>query len=195
MQHNGLPAERYVPLADLERSAVDRVLAALRAAAIAAYVAPTASGDRCRLWVDETATSTARDVLTGDADKTNNDRTAGERGEVDDEAWAEIVAAFHSSPDGPPRSFAVTQGASPPVDEHFEPPSPPPLPSGDAISRLAWAALLSGPGYLFVSVLLGWDIPPWLGALAVAIFVGGFVTLIVRMRDDDEPRDDNGAVV
>jgi hypothetical protein len=197
-QHNGLPAERFVPLAELEARAADQVLTALRAARIAAYVVPTESGDRCRLWVDADERSNARDLLTGYSSPRNDDRTAGLTHDalVDDDAWAEIVAAFHASPDGPPtRPTTVAHSESPLVEEHFEPPPPPPLPSGDAISRLAWAGVLGGPGFLFVSVLLGWGIQPFLGALAIGIFIGGFVTLIIRMHDDDEPRDNNGAVI
>jgi hypothetical protein len=197
-QHNGLPAERYVPLADLDARVADRILTALRVAEIAAYVLPTDSGDRCRLWVDADETSNARNLLTGYSSLTRGDRTEGSNHEalVDDDAWAEIVATFHASPDGPlTRPTTVAQSETPVVEEHFEPPPPPPLPRGDAISRLAWTGLLGGPGYLVVSVLLGWGIHPLIGALAIGIFVGGFVTLIVRMRDDDEPRDDNGAVV
>jgi hypothetical protein len=42
--------------------------------------------------------------------------------------------------------------------------------------------------------VLSWQVPGWVAFLAVAAFVGGFVTLVLRMGDD--PRDtDDGAVV
>ena len=132
---------------------------------------------------------------------------------VDDAAWAEIVASFHASPDvaltdrehsgarpidaepntGHPAEPANEQPS--PTEEHFEPPTPPPLPTGDVITRLAWSGVIGGPSYLFLCVVAGWAIQPLVGALALIGFVTGFVTLVARMRDDEAPGDDNGAVV
>jgi hypothetical protein len=45
--------------------------------------------------------------------------------------------------------------------------------------------------------MVGWAIPGWAAFLAVAAFVGGFATLVIRMGDKP-PRDsgpDDGAVV
>jgi len=82
-------------------------------------------------------------------------------------------------------------------DEHYVPPDPPPLPRLDPVSKGAWVALFGGPGYLLVAVLLGWTVPSWAGFCAVAAFIGGFATLVVRMGDrppgDSGP--DDGAVV
>jgi len=82
-------------------------------------------------------------------------------------------------------------------DEHHVPPVPPPLPRLDPVSKGAWVALFGGPGYLLLAVLLGWVVPSWAGFCAVAAFVGGFATLVVRMGDrppgDSGPND--GAVV
>ncbi len=79
-------------------------------------------------------------------------------------------------------------------DEHFVPPPPPPLPKPDAMTRLAWVALLGGPLYLVASVFLAWEVPSWAAFVAVAAFIGGFVALVLRMGDDP-PEDDDGAVV
>jgi hypothetical protein len=82
-------------------------------------------------------------------------------------------------------------------DEHYVPPVPPPLPRLDPMSKGAWVALFGGPGYLLLAVLLGWVVPGWAAFCAVAAFVGGFATLVVRMGDRP-PRDsgpDDGAVV
>lgn len=77
---------------------------------------------------------------------------------------------------------------------HFIPPPPPPLPSADTTTKAAWAALFGGPLYLLIAAVLSWQVPGWVAFLAVAAFVGGFVTLVLRMGDD--PRDpDDGAVV
>ncbi|MFC6886353.1 hypothetical protein [Actinomadura yumaensis] len=77
---------------------------------------------------------------------------------------------------------------------HYVPPPPPPLPSADPLTKGAWIALIGGPVYLLITVILDWDVPGWAAFLAVAAFIGGFVTLVLRMGD--EPRDpDDGAVV
>jgi hypothetical protein len=82
-------------------------------------------------------------------------------------------------------------------DEDFVPPVPPPLPSLDPIAKGAWTALFAGPGYLLIATMAGWLIPAWAAFLAVAAFVGGFATLVIRMGDKP-PRDsgpDDGAVL
>jgi hypothetical protein len=82
-------------------------------------------------------------------------------------------------------------------DGEFHPPVPPPLPSLDPVAKGAWAALFGGPGYLLLATMVGWAIPGWAAFLAVAAFVGGFATLVIRMGDKP-PRDsgpDDGAVI
>jgi hypothetical protein len=79
-------------------------------------------------------------------------------------------------------------------EEHYVPPPPPPLPTADPLTKGAWIALIGGPVYLLITVILDWEVPGWAAFLAVAAFIGGFVTLVLRMGD--EPRDpDDGAVV
>jgi hypothetical protein len=82
-------------------------------------------------------------------------------------------------------------------DEHYVPPPPPPLPRLDPVSKGAWTALFGGPGYLLLAVMLGWTVPGWAAFCAVAAFVGGFATLVVRMGDrpPGDSGSDNGAVV
>jgi hypothetical protein len=102
----------------------------------------------------------------------------------------------------PPQTRIVRPAVPAPLppagdDEHYVPPAPPPLPRLDPVSKGAWVALFGGPGYLLLAVLLGWVVPSWAGFCAVAAFVGGFATLVVRMGDrppgDSGP--DDGAVV
>ncbi|MFC9976097.1 hypothetical protein ACFVH6_34915 [Spirillospora sp. NPDC127200] len=84
----------------------------------------------------------------------------------------------------------------PPADDegHYVPPPPPPLPAADPLTKGAWLALVGGPLYLLVTVILDWEVPGYAAFLAVAAFIGGFVTLVLRMGD--EPRGpDDGAVV
>jgi hypothetical protein len=102
----------------------------------------------------------------------------------------------------PPQTRVVRPAVPAPLppaadDEHYVPPAPPPLPRLDPVTKGAWVALFGGPGYLLLAVLLGWVVPSWAGFCAVAAFVGGFATLVVRMGDrppgDSGP--DDGAVV
>jgi hypothetical protein len=108
---------------------------------------------------------------------------------------------FGGMPPGPPQIRIVRPAsASPPPgddDDHFVPPVPPPLPRLDPVTKGAWAALFGGPLYLLVAVTANWQVPDWAAFCAVAAFVGGFATLVVRMGDRP-PRDsgpDDGAVV
>jgi hypothetical protein len=108
---------------------------------------------------------------------------------------------FGGLPSGPPQIRIVRPAnAAPPPgedDDHFVPPVPPPLPSLDPVTKGAWVALFGGPLYLLVAVMASWQVPDWAAFCAVAAFVGGFATLVVRMGDRP-PRDsgpDDGAVV
>lgn len=80
---------------------------------------------------------------------------------------------------------------------HFVPPEPPPLPDADPTSKFAWLGVLGGPVLLLLAVVLGWDMTWWLTTLSIGGFLGGFATLVVRMRTGDEDDDDpgRGAVV
>jgi hypothetical protein len=84
------------------------------------------------------------------------------------------------------------------TNEHFVPPTPPPLPRLDPVTKGAWVALFGGPLYLLVSTAVGATISGLAAFLAVAAFVGGFVILVLRMdngRPPDSGSDDDGAVV
>ncbi|MFE5912876.1 hypothetical protein ACFQ6B_27865 [Streptomyces wedmorensis] len=82
---------------------------------------------------------------------------------------------------------------------HFVPPEPPPLPEADVTTRFAWLAVVGGPVLMLVAVLLQWDMTWWLTTLCIGGFLGGFATLVGRMKhdDDDDGFDDpgRGAVV
>jgi hypothetical protein len=82
---------------------------------------------------------------------------------------------------------------------HFVPPEPPPLPEADATTKFAWLGVLGGPVLMLLMVLLQWDMTWWLTTLCVGGFLGGFATLVGRMKhdDDDDGFDDpgRGAVV
>lgn len=91
----------------------------------------------------------------------------------------------------------LPDGDEPGADDHFVPPVPPPLPRLDPVTKGAWIALFGGPAYLLLAVMIGWTVSDWAAITAVAAFVGGFTTLVLRMSDRP-PRDsgpDDGAVV
>jgi hypothetical protein len=82
------------------------------------------------------------------------------------------------------------------LDEHYEPPEPPPLPHADLASRLTWAAVIGGPLVLLLAAVLPGLIPSFVLALALLAFVAGFVVMVARMPNErpfDGP--DDGAVV
>jgi hypothetical protein len=92
---------------------------------------------------------------------------------------------------GDPRSYA-------PPEEEDEPYVPAPLPPPaklDAIAKAAWAGLIGGPLYLLMATFLHWTISGVTAFAAIAAFVGGFVTLVIRLGDRNRDDDDDGAVV
>ncbi|MBK3581243.1 hypothetical protein JHN63_47235 [Streptomyces sp. MBT65] len=102
---------------------------------------------------------------------------------------------------GGPRDYVSPDASEEDFDEddegHFVPPEPPPLPEADVTAKFAWLGVIGGPILLLVAVLLGWDMTWWLATVGIGGFLGGFATLVMRMRTDDEDGDDpgRGAVV
>jgi hypothetical protein len=80
-------------------------------------------------------------------------------------------------------------------EEHFVPDPPAPLPHLEPYKQLAWAGVIGGPLTLLVAALTGLEFPEWLSWFAIVGFVGGFVTLVATMSDDDDWDSDDGAVV
>ncbi|MEV4555899.1 hypothetical protein AB0K51_02745 [Kitasatospora sp. NPDC049285] len=127
-----------------------------------------------------------------------NVRTQPERPERRADPGLNSLAGFAPRPiprpeDGP-RSYSVAEDED---EGHFVPPEPPPLPPADTTAKFAWLAVLGGPALLLFDALVwrevsGW--PAWVGVLA---FLGGFGTLVARMkdRDEDEPDDPQGGAV
>jgi hypothetical protein len=118
------------------------------------------------------------------------------------------TATDREDPPRPPLSSRLLRSEATPVEpapreepddpeDHFVPEPPPPLPETDPITRLAWAALLGGPTILVLAALLGFVLDRWVQGLAVIAFLGGFGTLIARMRDRAPTDDgwDDGAVL
>lgn len=101
-----------------------------------------------------------------------------------------------------PRDYSTPEPSDDDFEEddegHFVPPEPPPLPAADATAKFAWLGVLGGPILLLLAVLLGWEMTWWLTTVGIGGFLGGFATLVMRMRTDDEDDDEDpgrGAVV
>ncbi|MEV1062156.1 hypothetical protein [Streptomyces sp. NPDC050263] len=100
-----------------------------------------------------------------------------------------------------PRDYSVPEPAEEDFDEddegHFVPPEPPPLPAADTTAKFAWLGVIGGPLLLLLAVLLGWEMTWWLTTVGIGGFLGGFATLVMRMKTDDEDDQDpgRGAVV
>ncbi|MET7762071.1 hypothetical protein [Streptomyces sp. NPDC005336] len=135
-------------------------------------------------------------------------------GEKDEQAAGESATGALTKPDKPLGSFIVyAPGVGPrdweadepseddfdATDEgHFVPPEPPPLPESDTTSRFAWLGVLGGPLLLLGVVLFRVEMTWWITTLGVGGFLGGFLTLVLRMRDSEDEEDEDpgrGAVV
>ena len=137
----------------------------------------------------------------------------------DDSAWESIVASYDepSAPVGHwPASedldtswqpASVERVAPEPEDDerepvevdegHFVPPPPPPIPIAHPLTLWAWIALVGGLVILIGAPLISYELSAGWSLAAVLLVVGGFVTLVARMRDSP-PTDsgpDDGAVV
>ncbi|MGW5865317.1 hypothetical protein ACWFRJ_24430 [Streptomyces sp. NPDC055239] len=102
---------------------------------------------------------------------------------------------------GGPRDHVAPEPSDDDLDAddegHFVPPEPPPLPAADVTAKFAWLAVTGGPLLLLLTVLLGWQMTWWLATVSIGGFLGGFATLVARMKGDDEEDEDpgRGAVV
>ncbi len=222
---NGLSAPSYTRLDDVATHLVDELLDRLGQAGVAAYSAPTPG--RRGAYGETVPPLGPSDSVFVDSARRDVARTVTDtllREVRDDLAWADIVAGFdtetaegHEQPgadDGPTIGFEVLRANTPtsPVvrpeersetsspardEDHFEPPPPPPLPQVDRIGRFAWAGAVGGPLVLLLATLLGAPLDGRAGFLALAASMGGFVTLVARMKErpptDSGP--DDGAVV
>ncbi|MFL6137499.1 MAG: hypothetical protein ACJ74O_06830 [Frankiaceae bacterium] len=243
---NGLAAEHFVALLDLDPRIALPLLEALRRAGIAAYVAPTPGHvggyldvrlperPTDRLWVDGSRRTEAREVVQ--AELSHQDHPDGPVGGQPSSPTApsppidpfdEIVAGFHDpwSSDGerpwpaaedigpedgtaalPPSRVVRPPLVEPPrdqlpphveayLDEHFVPEPPPPLPRPAMATFWALVGLVGGLALLIGGGVLHWQLDPIVQAAAAFGILGGFATLVWRMRDTSGDDEDDGAVV
>jgi hypothetical protein len=140
------------------------------------------------------ATGATGAAASDDTDETDETDEAAEAAETEAQPGADRREGDTGhSPTPGPRDWAAAED---PDDDRYHPPEPPPLPRGDLIGRLAWAGVLLGPAFLLVAGLFWRGAPRLWLALAVLAFVGGFVTLVLRLpADRDDTDGDDGAVV
>ncbi|MEV2196001.1 hypothetical protein AB0I02_34255 [Streptomyces phaeochromogenes] len=141
----------------------------------------------------------------GSTDTTEATEPASEEDETSAETGKPLGSSVAFAPGvSGPRDYSMPEPVEEDLDEddedgegHFVPPEPPPLPAADATARFAWLAVIGGPLLLLLAVLLGWNMTWWLATIGIGGFLGGFATLVGRMRGDDEDEDDpgRGAVV
>ncbi|MFG3016900.1 hypothetical protein ACGFZB_41965 [Streptomyces cinerochromogenes] len=145
---------------------------------------------------------TAKDAVKDAVKDTVEDAESDPGGGAGNSAARPLGGSVSFAPGVGPRDYSVAEPSDDDFDEddegHFVPPEPPPLPTADTTARFAWLGVVGGPVLLLLAVLLGWDMTWWLATLGIGGFLGGFVTLVARMRTDDEEDDGDpgrGAVV
>ncbi|WP_269854338.1 hypothetical protein [Streptomyces sp. RPT161] len=133
----------------------------------------------------------------------------GEEPELPDgwpEAAQEQERATNSGVPEVPREFVIRAPRSGPRDYevaddededegHFVPPEPPPLPPSDVTTKFAWIAVLGGPLLVLGFVLFQEPLTWWAMLLGVGGFLGGFTTLVARMKGREEDDDPHGGAV
>ncbi|MEU1267401.1 hypothetical protein [Streptomyces sp. NPDC005799] len=125
----------------------------------------------------------------------------GDKEEKQSRPAGPLGSSISFAPGVGPRDYSAREPSEDDFDEddegHFVPPEPPPLPDADVTAKFAWLGVIGGPVLVLLAVLFGWDMTWWLTTLGIGGFLGGFATLVMRMRtDDDEPEDPGrGAVV
>ncbi|MFJ5800397.1 hypothetical protein [Streptomyces decoyicus] len=150
---------------------------------------------------DEAGDSKDGDNKAGDdkaGDSKAGDRKAGDGKEEPARPGSFVVFA----PGVGPRNWTAAEASDDDFDEtdegHFTPPEPPPLPEADVTTKFAWLAVIGGPMLLVAMMLLQQPVTWWITVLGIGGFLGGFATLVARMKKDDEDDDDlpgSGAVV
>ncbi|MEU8851460.1 hypothetical protein AB0C70_35765 [Streptomyces sp. NPDC048564] len=148
---------------------------------------------------DETDGRRDEEPTAGQGDKGAKVKQTDEPKE--DEPAKSLGSSISFAPGVGPRDYSVPEPAEDDFDAddegHFVPPEPPPLPAADPTAKFAWLAVIGGPVLLLLAVVLNWDMTWWLATLGIGGFLGGFATLVMRMKTDDEDDDDpgRGAVV
>jgi hypothetical protein len=219
---NGLDAALWSPLRDVDPRVGEHLLDVLYDAGIAAYLEPAAdvapytrtvylpSPPSDRLYVDRGRRVEARALVDAHADEHArgpvHERARLRRDLDEDAEWARIVAAFEAehghttvedstagAPLPPPPAPAEPDVLDRP-DEHFEPPTAPPVPVPKPSTLYSFLLVAVGIILVWAPSVIGLssDVGLVLGVAAVA---GGVGTAVMRMRERSTDDGDDGAVV
>ncbi len=124
----------------------------------------------------------------------------GDRADLDDGSAAEVapppaVPAEDRIRPADPEPYVDPPAPVPDDEDRFVPPDPAPLPIPTPDRGIAWLGVFGAPVVLLVSLLVGIDLPTWVGWLLVVWFVGGFVYLVHQMpREPRSPWDDGSRI-
>ncbi len=122
-----------------------------------------------------------------DAEATRDDVETGGNGAA---SAADHLPGSPETPDNLDLSRQRGSRRDPWDEERFVPPPPPPLPRLSGAEQVAWLGLIGGPALLLAAAVFALSLPTWLTLLAAIGFIGGFVTLVVRMDDGSARLDD-----
>jgi hypothetical protein len=214
---NGLRADNWVSVCDVDPRLAAPLLEALRDASIPAYIAPAQPDSATlypvqlpippidRLWVDASLRREAEQLVSVTLPEL--------RASLEDERWAELVKSLESDDTAERRTGQEVEASTsastaeepayeilPPApvdDDHFVPPDPPLQPLDSPHTRYGWIALIGGCLLLLLPAMAGKTLGTGWLLIAVASIIGGFVLLVLRMKDSP-PTDsgpDDGAVV
>ncbi|HEY6738543.1 MAG TPA: hypothetical protein VI076_06800 [Actinopolymorphaceae bacterium] len=136
-------------------------------------------------WSQESSSPVPRWPVSEDVDPASE--TERDADGADRDGRVEVRRSVDDGTDDEPVDFV-------PPAERFVPPTPPPLPRLDPVTKAAWAALLAGPALFFLSAMTDVDVPGWLMTLGGAGMVGGFIALVTRLKGGP-PDDEDGAVL
>lgn len=106
-----------------------------------------------------------------------------------------VTSSTQSEQDQPADSQRSEVTGESEESDHFVPPTPPPIPRGDRITRWAWTGMVAPPSVLLLASITGWSPSDEAMMVLIGGFIAGFGTLVARMRGHSPHDPDNGAVV
>jgi hypothetical protein len=208
---NGLSAESFVPVADVDSALTPILLTALARARIAAYVEP-AAGSHERVFVAAEERGDARTIISAASRAAGSDEpipvpeTLGGRDtdaeflELIKDWHVDTVAAIKSAEKDLAREDADWRARIDPVpaaedeEEHYIPPPPPPLPRLTGLTVGAMVVLVLAILVLILGDRIGFD-----SNLTVLLGIGGVLVaagmLVMRLREDPRDEDDDDGAI
>lgn len=158
------------------------------------------TGDAERTWpdaenIDADSTTSGVDGAS-DSSATTTPTGFGEPGTANDpSAPSDRDDAAGDGTSAEPLPRRAHEQPRPNDDEHFVPPTPPPIPRTDVITMSAWAGVFGTPVLFIAAYMFGQSVPGLVSFIAVTAFIGGFALLISRLRGHDPHDPDSGATV